>query len=125
MTTAISSTASARGEYRRLLVFLRPHWWRMTGNVVSSIIAAALGAFSYTLLVPFLNTLFQQPDPISNTSGWVSAAQRWTIGAFVDRTNPRASLGAVIGVIMIAVAIKNLFVWLAGQFGASLQESVT
>ncbi len=49
-------------EYRRLLVFLRPHWWRMAGNVVANVIGAALGAFSYTLLVPFLNTLVQPAE---------------------------------------------------------------
>ena len=112
-------------EYRRLLVFLRPHWWRMAGNVVANVIGAALGAFSYTLLVPFLNTLFNQPNPLSKAAGWVEAAQRLTIGAFVDQNNPRRSLAAVIIVIMIVVAIKNVFVWLAGQFGASLQEYVT
>jgi ABC-type multidrug transport system fused ATPase/permease subunit len=112
-------------EYRRLLVFLRPHWWRMAGNVVANVIGAALGAFSYTLLVPFLNTLFNQPNPLSKAAGWVDAAQRLTIGAFVDANNPRRSLAAVIIVIMIVVAIKNVFVWLAGQFGASLQEYVT
>ena len=60
------------GDYRRLLVFLRPHWWRMAGNVVANVIGAALGAFSYTLLVPFLNTLFKQPDPLSKAAGWAS-----------------------------------------------------
>ena len=112
-------------EYRRLLVFLRPHWWRMAGNILSNVIGAALGAFSYTLLVPFLQTLFRQPNPVSKGAGWVSTAQQWTIGAFVDYSNPRRSLAAVIIVIMIVVAIKNVFVWLAGQFGASLQEYVT
>ncbi len=112
-------------EYRRLLAFLRPHWWRMAGNIVCNVIGAALGAFSYTLLVPFLETLFRQPNSLSKAAGWVEHVQQWTIGAFVDQTNPRRSLAAVIVVIMIVVAIKNAFVWLAGQFGASLQEYVT
>jgi ATP-binding cassette, subfamily B, bacterial MsbA len=112
-------------EYRRLLVFLRPHWWRMAGNVVCNVIGAALGAFSYTLLVPFLNTLFRQPNQLGAAAGWVERVQSWTIGAFVDPSNPRRSLAAVIIVIMIVVGIKNVFVWLAGQFGASLQEYVT
>src|SRR5689334_11590552 len=97
----------------------------MAGNVVSNVIGAALGAFSYTLLVPFLNTLFKQPNPLPKAAGWVDEAQRRTIGAFLDPANPRRSLAAVIIVIMIVVAIKNVFVWLAGQFGASLQEYVT
>jgi subfamily B ATP-binding cassette protein MsbA len=69
--------------------------------------------------------LFNQPNPLSKAAGWVETAQRLTIGAFVDPNNPRRSLAAVIIVIMIVVAIKNVFVWLAGQFGASLQEYVT
>ncbi len=69
--------------------------------------------------------MFNQPNPLSKAAGWVEAAQRLTIGAFVDSDNPRRSLAAVIIVIMIVVAIKNVFVWLAGQFGASLQEYVT
>ncbi|HEV8448459.1 MAG TPA: ABC transporter transmembrane domain-containing protein [Gemmatimonadaceae bacterium] len=124
--TLPSTLGRARfAEYRRLLVFLRPHWWRMAGNVVSNVIGAALGAFSYTLLVPFLNTLFKQPNPLPKAAGWVEHAQRWTIGAFVHPDDPRGSLAAVIFVILIVVAIKNVFVWLAGQFGASLQEYVT
>jgi len=88
ITTRPDAAAPARArfaEYRRLLVFLRPHWWRMAGNVVANVIGAALGAFSYTLLVPFLNTLFHQPNPLSKAAGWVETAQRWTIGAFVDQ----------------------------------------
>ncbi len=112
-------------EYRRLLVFLRPHWWRMAGNVVCNVIGAALGAFSYTLLVPFLDTLFRQPSSFGSAGNWIQSTQRWVIGAFVDQANPRRSLAAVIIVIMIVVAVKNVFVWLAGQFGASLQEYVT
>ncbi|HTJ23729.1 MAG TPA: ABC transporter ATP-binding protein [Gemmatimonadaceae bacterium] len=111
--------------YRRLLRFLRPHWWRMAGNVVSNILAAALGAFSYTLLIPFLNALFTKNSLLPRAAGWISDLQSRTIGIFLDPANPRRSLGAVIVVVMIVVAVKNVFVWLAGQFGASLQEYVT
>ena len=111
--------------YRRLLQYLRPHWWRMAGNVLSNVVAAALGAFSFTLLIPFLNALFGKPSFLPRSAGWIAAVQSRTIGAFLDPGNPRRSLGAVIIVVMIVVAIKNVFVWLAGQFGASLQEYVT
>jgi subfamily B ATP-binding cassette protein MsbA len=114
--------------YRRLLGFLRPHWWRMGGNVGFNIIAAALDAFSFTLLIPFLNALFQQPSLLPKSAGsfsWVAALQAKIVGAFLDPANPRRSLGAMILAIMAIVAVKNVFVWLAGQFGASLQEYVT
>ena len=42
----------AFADYRRLLEFLRPHWWRMAGNIVCNVIAAALNTFVFTLLIP-------------------------------------------------------------------------
>ncbi|HEX4684332.1 MAG TPA: ABC transporter transmembrane domain-containing protein [Gemmatimonadaceae bacterium] len=111
--------------YRRLLGFLRPHWWRMVGNVACNVIAAALDAFSFTLLIPFLNALFHQPDLLPKASGWVAELQRRTVGTLLDPNHPQRSLGWMIVIIMAIVAVKNVFVWLAGQFGASLQEYVT
>ncbi len=110
--------------YRRLLHFLRPHWWRLTGNIVSSVIAAALDGFSFTLLIPFLNELNDKPTPIPDL-GFVSRILNSVVGRFIlDR--PRAdALGVVILTIGIVVVVKNVFVWTAGQLGASLQEYVT
>ena len=47
--------------YRRLLPFLRPHAWRMAGAVACNAAAAAMDVFAFTLLIPFLNVMFQQP----------------------------------------------------------------
>src|SRR3954470_1693206 len=110
---------------RRLLGFLRPHWWRMAGNITCNVIAAGLDVFSFTLLIPFLNALFNQPSLLNMSAGWVARLQQRTVGAFLDPAHPQESLGAVIIAIMVIVAVKNVFVWLAGQFGASLQEYVT
>ena len=111
--------------YRRLLGFLRPHWWRMAGNIACNLVAAVLGIFSYTLLIPFLNALFQKRSLLPAKAGLVQRVQAATIGTFLDPAHPRDSLRVVILVIIAVVAIKNAFVWLAGQFGASLQEYVT
>jgi subfamily B ATP-binding cassette protein MsbA len=111
--------------YVRLLRFLRPHWWRMAGNIACNVLAAGLDAFSFTLLIPFLNALFKQRDLLPKGSGWVAEMQSRTVGIFLDPANPKGSLESMIIVIMIIVAVKNVFVWLAGQFGASLQEYVT
>lgn len=126
MTPQLPGVSRAHGSiYRRLLRFLRPHQWRMAGNVSCNIIAAGLDAFSFTLLIPFLNALFKQAYLLPKASGWIAEIQSRTVGAFLDPADPRGSLGAMIVVIMLIVAVKNVFVWLAGQFGASLQEYVT
>src|SRR6185437_17110290 len=41
--------------YRRLFAFLRPHRWRMAGNIAFNFIGAALDGYSFALLIPFLN----------------------------------------------------------------------
>ncbi len=126
MTPQLPGVSRAQGSiYRRLLGFLRPHQWRMAGNLACNIIAAGLDAFSFTLLIPFLNALFKQQYLLPKASGWIAEIQSRTVGAFLDPADPRGSLGAMIVVIMLIVAVKNVFVWLAGQFGASLQEYVT
>jgi ATP-binding cassette, subfamily B, bacterial MsbA len=126
MTAVARGRPTTRGTmYARLLGFLRPHSWRMVGNIACSLIAAGLDAFSFTLLIPFLNALFKLGDLLPAKSGWVTRLQEVTVGTFLDPRDPRGSLGAMILAIMAIVAVKNVFVWLAGQLGASLQEHVT
>lgn len=112
--------------YRRLLRYLRPHSWRMVGTIACNIVAAGLDVFSFTLLVPFLNALFKARQFIPTTSArWISAAQEQLVGAFLNPADPLGSVEVMIVAIVAIVAVKNVFVWLGGQFGASLQENVT
>jgi ATP-binding cassette, subfamily B, bacterial MsbA len=111
--------------YRRLLRFLRPHAWRLGGNVFFNVVAAALDGVAFTLLIPFLNTLFGRATEVAPGMGWLTRLQEWMIGPFLDAADPMGSLRAVILVILALVAVKNLFLWAGGQFGASLQEMIT
>jgi subfamily B ATP-binding cassette protein MsbA len=93
----------------------------MAGTVACNIAAAVLDVFSFTLLIPFLDRLFDQPS----RSTPISELQQRIVGVFLDDTNPQVALRNIIIVILAAVAIKNLFVWASGQLGAQLQEYVT
>jgi subfamily B ATP-binding cassette protein MsbA len=98
----------------------------MAGTISSSFIAAALDGFSFALLIPFLNALFGQPPlPIKPGSSWLTDFLQWSIGALLDPANPMRSLRNVIVIILVTVAVKNVFVWTAGTLGAELQEYVT
>ena len=110
--------------YRRLLRFVRPHGWRMAGTIVCSAIAAGLDAFSFTLLIPFLNALFGESQLISS-AGWISDLQGRIVGAFLNPADRMGSLASMMIAIAIIVGLKNVFVWVAGQLGATLQEYVT
>lgn len=96
----------------------------MAGAIIGNIGAALLDAFSLALLIPFLNTLFDQP-PISLKAGGLSSLLRVTVGVLLDPTDKMGSLRNVIFIVLVVVITKNLLVWAAGQLGASLQEYVT
>ena len=43
----------------------------MAGNILANVIAAGLDAFSFTLLIPFLNALFNAPSLLPKAAGSV------------------------------------------------------
>jgi ATP-binding cassette, subfamily B, bacterial MsbA len=96
----------------------------MAAAVSSNMVASILDAFAFTLLIPFLNALFQRPQLIEGL-GLIARVQKQAIGAFLDPAQPLDSLKAVIFVMLALVLAKNVFVWLGGQIGAGLQEYVT
>ncbi len=98
----------------------------MAGTIACNVIAAALDVFSFTLLVPFLNALFGAPQLIPRASGsWVTSLQDALVGAFLNPNDRLGSVATMMVAIVSIVAVKNVFVWLSGQLGASLQENVT
>jgi subfamily B ATP-binding cassette protein MsbA len=110
--------------YKRLLPFLRPHFWRMAITIVANLVAALLDGFAIALLIPFLNILFHQPSTAMK-SGWISKLLDATVGSQIVPGDEMHSLRNVIMLVLVAVILKNLLVWVAGQFGATLQEYVT
>ena len=113
------------GLYRRLLGFLRPHAWRMAAATTSTMIASILDALAFTLLIPFLNALFKQPELIQRDLGFIGRMQDRTIGSLLDPAQPMESLRVVIFLILALVFAKNLFMWFGSQLSAGLQEYVT
>jgi subfamily B ATP-binding cassette protein MsbA len=111
--------------YRRLLPFLRPHRSRLLLNIGANVVAAALDAVSFTLLIPFLKMLNGDAVAIPPGMGIVTRVQESLIGGLLDPVDPTGSLFRVIVIIVALVALKNVFVWVAGQAGASLQERIT
>ncbi len=111
--------------YRRLLRFLRPHGGRFVGNILANVVGAALDVVAFSLLIPFLNVLFDRPSGVPQDKGVVTQLLNWLVGTMIDKAHPMQSLEGVIVLIVVLVAVKNVFLWLGGQFGASLQERIT
>jgi ATP-binding cassette, subfamily B, bacterial MsbA len=98
----------------------------MVGTIACNVVAAALDVFSFTLLVPFLNALFGSASLFPKTSPtWITALQDRMVGAFLNPADRLGSVETMMVAIIAIVTLKNVFVWLAGQLGAALQENVT
>src|SRR3954467_8997340 len=122
--TVDSGSPRKVSAYKRLLPFLRPHAWRMAITIVSNLVAALLDGFAIALLIPFLNILFHQPTTTMK-SGWIAKLLNATVGSQIIPGDEMRSLRNVIILVLSAVMLKNFLVWIAGQFGATLQEYVT
>lgn len=106
--------------WRRVVAFLRPHYWRLAATIACNLGAAALDVFSFTLLIPFLDRLFG-----TTSAGGISVLQQRLLGDWMVTQDPQTALRNIILVILVAVLLKNVLVWLSGQLSATLQEYVT
>src|SRR5437763_1260663 len=96
----------------------------MVLTIIANFVASILDAFTLTLLIPFLNALFDQP-PMKLGAGGLSRVLQVTVGHFLNPADKMGSLQNVVIVILFAVLAKNVFVWLGGFLGGQLQELVT
>jgi subfamily B ATP-binding cassette protein MsbA len=96
----------------------------MAITIVANLIAALLDGFAIALLIPFLNILFHQPAT-TMPKGFVGNLLHTIVGSQLIPGDEMRSLRNVIILVMISVVMKNLLVWIAGQYGAALQEYVT
>jgi ATP-binding cassette, subfamily B, bacterial MsbA len=113
--------------YRRLLKYLRPHTGRMAGTIASNVIVALLDVFSLSLLTALLGALFPAATAMSNAAA-KSPVQQWLerlISGFARGTDPLDTLNVVLMFVFASIALKNLFIWVASQLSAQLQEFVT
>src|SRR6266513_3649833 len=101
--------------YKRLLPYLRPHAWRMAITIACNLLAALLDGFAIALLIPFLNILFHQPAT-AMPKGFVGNLLHTIVGGRIIPGDEMRSLRNVIILVMVAVILKNLLVWIAGQF---------
>lgn len=108
--------------WRRLYAYVRPHQGKLFAVIGLNVLAAVADVFSFTLLIPFLNALFDQGPLLTGNNMLVKILDA-TIG-FMLQGPKMDALRNVILIILVAVAFKNVLIWMSGQIGAQLQEYV-
>ena len=117
--------------YRRVLRYLRPHSGLLAIAIVAMTLHAALDAFSLTLLAPFLKVLFSgggAADAGALFGGGVAGqVVEWVMGlALGDGTRtPMQALFAVVGVIFVALLLKNVALYVQSYTSMLVEGLVT
>lgn len=110
--------------YRRILDYLRPHAGLFTLSFAAMILYAALDAFSFTLLIPFLSVLFEggsSPAAVGGTGGLIGDVLAWSVGRWMDGGSEMAALRNVVLVLFAVFLVKNVALYVQ-QFTISMLE---
>lgn len=112
---------------RILLQYLRPYKWLAVQNMGFNILSAFFALFTYTLIVPFLQILFNRvaaspdPGPFTFSAGYIKDWTNWFFSASIEKYGEMRTLMVVVIIFAVASFIKNLLVFLANNCMASLR----
>lgn len=112
---------------RTLLRFISPYRWQVTRNFIFNILSAVFALFTLTLVVPFLQVLFDQVEPVAHPGDFElnftylrQAIDHW-FSAFIEKHGPLRSLLMVGLLVVVASFFKNGFIFLANNNMAYLR----
>jgi subfamily B ATP-binding cassette protein MsbA len=112
---------------RILLQYLKPYKWLAVQNMGFNILSAFFALFTYTLIVPFLQILFNRvesipnPGPFNFSAGYIKEWANWFFSSSIERYGEMRTLMVVVIGFALASFIKNLMVFLANNCMASLR----
>lgn len=112
---------------RILLQYLKPYKWLAVKNMAYNILSAFFALFTYTLIVPFLQILFNRvavvPDPGAFTfsAEYIKNYASWFFSSTISKYGEGEALLMVVIILAITSFFKNLMVFLANNCMASLR----
>ena len=110
-----------------LLQYLKPYKWLAVQNMTYNILSAFFALFTFTLIVPFLQILFNRigeaphPGSFAFSMKYFSDWADWFFSSQIARYGEMRTLLVVIIIFALASFIKNLLVFLANNCMASLR----
>jgi len=106
---------------RLLLKFIEPYKWSAARNIIYNILSAIFALVSYTLVIPFLQILFDRvgtashPGEFHLSLDYLGNAGKYYLYAFIDRFGEFNALMLVCLIVVVASLLKNGFIFLANN----------
>jgi len=114
--------------YLRILGYLKPYRLLLLGASLATLGFAVLDAFSFVMIIPFLQTLTGADVPVAGGGAinGMDSLIRSTVGRFIELdAPPEETLRTIVLFIFITFMIKNVFDYLQSVLVVRLEQSVT
>lgn len=117
-------------KFYKIFKFILPYKWKAVASIVSNLFAAFFGLFTLTLIVPFLNILFERipmveikPDFALNAEAIKDFFYYFITNQIQLHGKPTALL-LVISLVVITSLFKNIFAYLSLWYLAPIRIGV-
>jgi len=112
---------------RILFQYLKPYKWLALKNILYNVLSAFFALFTFTLVIPFLQILFNRvepaPDPgaFSFSAEWIKNYTSWLFSGSIEQYGPARTLVFVLFIFAFTSFMKNLLVFLANNCMAGIR----
>jgi subfamily B ATP-binding cassette protein MsbA len=113
-----------------LLKYLKPYRWSAIKNITYNILGAFFALFSYTLIIPFIEILFNRigtvadPGHFTLSIDYLGNLLKYYISLFIERQGQPGALLYVSILFIIASLLKNGFIFLANNSTAYIRSGI-
>jgi subfamily B ATP-binding cassette protein MsbA len=109
---------------RRLLRVLRPFTGLFVLAMVASALAALFDGVTIVVMIPFLKQLFGTAGPLTSGNTAIEAALSRVLAPVMAGLSAAEASLAIMGILLGALLIKNVFVYVHSQTSVRVQEGV-
>ena len=117
--------------YLRILQYLRPHAGLFAFSILAMVVFSSLDAFSFTLLIPFLDVLFRAGSEAAANGGLLDGNSplhgmlRSVVGDLVIDAPPMVALRNVVLVLFVVFLLKNIAGYLYSYTSLVVEARIT
>ncbi len=116
-------------KIKLLFKYVRPYKWPAIRSIIFNMLSALFALFSYTLIIPFLNVLFDKVEVMPNPGefqaniDYIKSFVEYNFSIFVDKNGAEGALILVSFVFIITSLLKNGFIFLANNSMAYIRAN--
>ena len=114
-------------KFNRVLNYVRPYWGSVTMNIVFVILSTIFSLFSFSMIVPFLNLLFN-PDNLvvvkpefSLSSDVLLETMNYYISAIIISKGQEMALLFICAMLVFAFFLRNFTTYMASYYMAAVR----